>query len=429
MKNEQPVRTNTNRTERKEVEKTMKKSVGILFLALLLVACTGNPGKKSQNNESSDNRSQGKNEKREEATTKSAEGMQLLKLSESESLKIQSGFNNFFGAKTILHEGRIYFSRIKSLVRDGRIEEVGELYRMNEDGSDLIKLSDDAAKNLSIAGDYLYYVNLSEHHTLYRMKLDGSEREKLNDYRIDEFVVDGDRVFFVGENGSRASDAFVEHNTRYFGTIKTDASEYRKILSGNASYLLTDGENLYAYYPNTTGGTYRDEILCYPLERLRTESDPEKLNPKKIEEIAPPYAVLKDGSIITAEVPETDVYEDVSNRVKVKGRDGTVKIVKDLRFEDRFLNLFDGKIFTVRIKNWDKAESEENEDIEKALYEIDENGEREIFSYKRDEWTLNEMIGSNFFCRHSNTDDLYLLNTETGQMKQILAATPPSEKK
>ncbi|WP_185714446.1 hypothetical protein, partial [Bacillus licheniformis] len=130
--------------------------------------------------------------------------------------------------------------------------------------------------------------------------------------------------------------------------------------------------------------------------------------------------VLNDGFVITADMPESDFYENIPYWIEVKGKDGSVKKVKELRFEDGFRNIHDGKIYTVRIKNWHETEEEENIDIEKALYEIDENGEREIFSYKNDEWTLNEMVGSHFFCRHSTTDDLYLLNTETSEMKQIL---------
>lgn len=407
----------------------MKKRSLIILFALVLVACTKNPSEKPAENSGKTSQTSS-TESGEEPKKEGTEGMALLKLTESEGLKIQADFNRFGGRnRAILHEGTVYFSRIHSLVRSGRIQEFGELYRMNEDGSELMKLSDDAATSLTVAGSYLYYVNLSDYHTLYRMKLDGSERERLNDYCFSEFVVDEDRIYFAGQDGPHVYDGFATHSPRYFGRIKTDGSDYRIILKGDFSFLSTDDEYLYAHYFNNALTPVETGIIRYSLQDLQTEAEPEKLKPTTIKDVDLPYAVLKDGSILTAEVSETDVYEDSSNRVKLRGRDGTVKTVKDLRFEDRFLNLFDGKIYTVRIKNWHEAEESETTELQKTLYAIDESGEKELFAYERDEWNFAEMIGTKILCNHNNMDDLYLLNTETGEMKQILEATPPSEKK
>ncbi|WP_185714485.1 hypothetical protein, partial [Bacillus licheniformis] len=81
--------------------------------------------------------------------------------------------------------------------------------------------------------------------------------------------------------------------------------------------------------------------------------------------------------------------------VEIKEKDGDVKKVKDLHPHDQFLNIYKGKIYTTRMKNREQMKVDRNARLEQAIVAIDENGEKELFSYG-EELRFEKMIGPCF---------------------------------
>lgn len=404
----------------------MKERVILLLLAFVLVACTKNSEEKPENRteiESSVRQESLPTE--EEQKNDIANKMQLLKFSESEAAKIQNDMSSYGDGKTfIFHDGWFYFSRRRFFNDSGAPPEIGEIYKMKEDGSDLTKIADDAACSLLVDGDYLYYSNITDFYTPYRMKLDGSKREKLNDYRMFDFVVDGDWMFFSGINLPRTFEDVSDPPVGYFGRVKLDGSEYQKIFDDDLAYLSMDDKNLYGHFLNMRSPTFDQSVLYYPLNLLRSETLPQKLEPSIIQNVDIPYALLKDGSVIYSQVKAAPEGGQRSYWVEIKEKDGDVKKVKDLHPHDQFLNIYKGKIYTTRMKNREQMKVDRNARLEQAIVAIDENGEKELFSYG-EELRFEKMIGPYFIGTKDYGEIIYTFNVETGELKQILEAYPP----
>jgi meiotically up-regulated gene 157 (Mug157) protein len=74
----------------------------------------------------------------------------------------------------------VYYSCISDAIDNTDYGE--KLYCIKTDGTGRQKLNDDRSRNVIVAGDWVYYINLNDFsYNLYRIKTDGSGRQKLND--------------------------------------------------------------------------------------------------------------------------------------------------------------------------------------------------------------------------------------------------------
>lgn len=134
-----------------------------------------------------------------------------------------------------LHDGWIYFSRSPYNTFGDAIE-IGELYKMKKDGTEIMLLTEDAANNLTVIGEWLYYINNTDFRTLYRVKLDGSERSKIVDtHRFFSYIyIDGwiyfDEYLFKKGVGSDYYGSPGVYPAVAFSRIKPDGTQYQRLL-------------------------------------------------------------------------------------------------------------------------------------------------------------------------------------------------------
>lgn len=110
-----------------------------------------------------------------------------------------------------------------------------KLYRVNTDGRENRKLSDEQILQFYVADDEIYYVNGSDGRRLYAINIDGSDRRKLSDGSADTFfrnLSDGKIYYESGDDDSLYS-------------INTDGSGKEKISGGNALYTIGTGDRIY----------------------------------------------------------------------------------------------------------------------------------------------------------------------------------------
>jgi hypothetical protein len=73
----------------------------------------------------------------------------------------------------------------------------GKLYVMNQEGTRITKLAEDKASHITISGDWIYYINISDRRSIYKIKLDGSEKIKIyGNKKCSSLVFDGKYLYF-----------------------------------------------------------------------------------------------------------------------------------------------------------------------------------------------------------------------------------------
>ncbi|WP_234118691.1 DUF5050 domain-containing protein [Clostridium hydrogenum] len=123
-----------------------------------------------------------------------------------------------------------------------------KLYRMNKDGTNKIKLSDDEACNINVYEGYVYYINQGDNSKIYRVKVDGTERIKLNDEdRIHNINITNGFIYYINKN-------YMICKTKLDGSCKTN-------ITYDAAQFL-NVENGWIYYRNSSddGKVYKVSI-------------------------------------------------------------------------------------------------------------------------------------------------------------------------
>ncbi|MDP4181474.1 MAG: DUF5050 domain-containing protein, partial [Bacillota bacterium] len=140
------------------------------------------------------------------------------------------------------------------------IDPDGGIRKMQTDGSNDIKISDDKAIEIVLLGDYIYYINDSDGRSIYRIKTDGSEKSKLNDTKAWEIDGGGGSIYYIGNykvnklgpNGENqgqltyddvVSWIYVNDTNLYYKSFNFDSGarlEKADLNGGNAVQIVND---------------------------------------------------------------------------------------------------------------------------------------------------------------------------------------------
>lgn len=201
------------------------------------------------------------------------------------------------------------FAAKNNLIYYSNYKDNNRLYRMNMDGSNRKKLSDDSAVDISVVGGRIYYVSFPEKglysvktdgtdkrtlytgqagalnvtggriyycdvddgYRLYSMKTDGTNRKKLSDDWIHELLVEGDRIYYT-----------IYNESRHIYTMKTDGTGRKKLNNDDALCLQLGNGRLYYFvveggergiYSIKTDGTDRRTHLVKHVQAMHVCGD------------------------------------------------------------------------------------------------------------------------------------------------------------
>ena len=132
-------------------------------------------------------------------------------------------------------------------------ESDGKIYRVKLDGTKKEKVCDDKSNFLNVLGDWVFYVNESEENRIYKIKLDGSERIKINDIGSTRINVIGEWVYYCkleNENDENGENFYSPFGEIY--KVKVDGTENSKISEVKASFLNVIDD--WIYYSDVNDG-------------------------------------------------------------------------------------------------------------------------------------------------------------------------------
>lgn len=112
-------------------------------------------------------------------------------------------------------------------------ETKGGIYKITDNNTKPIKISDDIAGMLNISGDWIYFVNYKDEFKIYKMKKDGTQKTKLSDIGVQMIAVQGNYIYFL---------ASVDGNKLY--RMKLDGSKKQSLEDRINVYYLT-GNKIY----------------------------------------------------------------------------------------------------------------------------------------------------------------------------------------
>lgn len=131
---------------------------------------------------------------------------------------------------------------VEFAVQNGRIYyrnhyDNGNLYRVNTDGGENRKLSDDRITQFFVSDNQIYYENISDSEKLYAMNTDGSGKRKLSDDSLGTsfWNVSGDRIYYRSE----------DDDSLY--SINTDGSDRKELSDDQASRTTISGDRIYYF--------------------------------------------------------------------------------------------------------------------------------------------------------------------------------------
>jgi len=132
------------------------------------------------------------------------------------------------------HDRNVYFSDVNA---DGRI------YRITSTGGDLTRITDYAALNLAVVGDYLFYTRVDDNHNLFRLDITTNAHGRVHDRPVHATLASGSHLFFVtsdegGANSLLSWDTAVDAPVR---RIATNATSSLRVFQDVLFYLDTDG--------------------------------------------------------------------------------------------------------------------------------------------------------------------------------------------
>lgn len=140
-------------------------------------------------------------------------------------------------------------------------ENIGErLYRVKTDGKDKKLLSDHKiGESYFIDGDWIYYCNLSDSHfPLYKVKLDGTGRTKVNNFYYRKMIISNNSIYYINGYSNDKGRIFVSN---------MDGSSKVKISDDVASYFNINGDWL--YYTNASDGDKLYKIKLDGTEKTK----------------------------------------------------------------------------------------------------------------------------------------------------------------
>lgn len=133
---------------------------------------------------------------------------------------------NFFAEK----DGWLYFSKLTADTDRG-------IYRMKPDGSDVSKISDEAALSMLIVEDWIYFSNFDYRMMLFRMRLDGSDVELVSSKSTGLGILKDEWLYVSSQN-----ELF---------RVRTDGTGYMKL--SNAIRFRIAGEKIIVGFEETAG--------------------------------------------------------------------------------------------------------------------------------------------------------------------------------
>lgn len=176
--------------------------------------------------------------------------------------------NIFNGGNVVYQEGWLYY---------GNFSDNNKLYKISADGSGKTKLTDDQIGYLNAADGWIFYLNMSDYR-VYRIRTDGTERTKLNDTDSSIVCIMDGWVYYGGFNGEVykmktdgsgatkidmettlkfcAADGWIyyrDHVINNICKVRTDGSEYTKLIDGSVFGDLYDVADGWIYYTRKDG--------------------------------------------------------------------------------------------------------------------------------------------------------------------------------
>jgi hypothetical protein len=123
-----------------------------------------------------------------------------MKLDGSNNLKI----SNDAPSEIVVQSGVVYYS-------NGW--DKNKLYKINIDGTNGTKLNDAQSSNLVFDSGYIYYINNSDFGKIYKIKIDGTNNTKLSDDDfVQSFSIAGNFIYYSKKTDSSSSKAIYKIN-------------------------------------------------------------------------------------------------------------------------------------------------------------------------------------------------------------------------
>ena len=204
-----------------------------------------------------------------------------------------------------------------------------KLYKMDMQGNNLVKLSDDRARYVNLVENWVFYSNLSDNRKAYRIKLDGSQREKLNDDLSDGLYVVGDWAYYIG----RSSTLF---------KMKTDGSFLTELYNDVGRYYCVNDNWIYFQKSELiTDTAANSNRYCNFLHRMKIDgSDPEKIYDKPIFEF-----IISENMIFFCSDNEQHIYQMSINGQEIR------RINDDA---SAYINIHDGWLYYCNFDDYER---------------------------------------------------------------------------
>lgn len=142
------------------------------------------------------------------------------------------------------------------------------LYRVDSDWSNKTLISNDKMHYISIAGDWIYYSNMSDSDNpqfwgkLYKMKLDGTERTKICDNESTYVNVYDGWIYYV--NCIKDGDANIFK-------VKTDGTKNQKICDDNCDIIIVYDGWIYYLSVILDGNLYKGNLFKIKIDGTEKE--------------------------------------------------------------------------------------------------------------------------------------------------------------
>ena len=107
-------------------------------------------------------------------------------------------------------------------------DDSGKLYRMNKDGTNLVKLTEEKVGFVTVWGEWVYYIDYNDKKSIYKIKLDGSARTKIyGGKKCQNLVFDGNQLYFTTLEGLLKTNLFcIKEGNSFAEMIAEDIFEF-----------------------------------------------------------------------------------------------------------------------------------------------------------------------------------------------------------
>jgi len=178
-------------------------------------------------------------------TASDGKGVNLYRIDtiSKKKIEIAKDVNSFSIDDNIIYYNHI----IEYFDRDTMSNGSGDFCKIDINGENYVKLSDDDPLIINFVGDFIYYTTHFDDNNIYRMKRDGSDRIVIADNCSGAMIVSGDYIFYSGRQGS-------ENN---ISRINLVGSDNIILLEGNFGILgIADRYILFCKITERHDGTY-----------------------------------------------------------------------------------------------------------------------------------------------------------------------------